>query len=159
MMFDDLLSLLRIERLWFIIFLFLVGKLHMIHCYIIHKTLMPSRYLALFFFWKWMRSSAVCWMAVLGDLAGVGPWGWGCPAGVLAARPWCHFYQNTNMSFIRKLKHLTIIKTNMLIKVHPDFIINCGWYLYYFSYIYIFINLMFILFLMYYVKCVFFVYL
>ena len=95
-MFDGLL--LCTERPWFITFFFLVGKWHMIHCY-----MMPSQYLALFLL-TMVGESAVCWMAVLGDLAGVDPGAWGCLAGVLAARPWCHFQQNANMSFIRKLK-------------------------------------------------------
>ena len=73
-----------------------------------------------------------CWMAAWVGPGWVGPWAWGCPAGILATWPWCHLSKNTKMSFTRKLKTFNC-KQNKLIKFHSDIIIYYGWYLYYYS--------------------------
>ena len=40
-----------------------------------------------------------CWMGAWVGPGWVGPWAWGCPAGVLAAWPWCHLSKNTKYEF------------------------------------------------------------
>ena len=149
---DDVWWPLVIVMYWEIVihhFIFLAGKLLVwLTCILYTKTLMPSRLLTYFAIVEGVRLA--CWITLWVGLGGVDPAALVCGAACPVLGPLDHHsfvYITKIWVSLENSKHF-IIKLKMLIKVHPDFIMDCGWYLYYFSYINNFINLMFILFLL-----------
>ena len=92
MMIDGLL--LCTKRPWLINYFFLVGELLIWFTFIFYtKHWCPFTAFDNFEIHSWMGA----WVGP----GWVRPWAWGCPAGVLPTRPWCHFSKKHKMSFTR----------------------------------------------------------
>ena len=126
-----------IKRSWLIIFLFLVGKLHMITVilYTIYWCPFGNWWNFLSFYkstdalsWHLTILKIIRWMSAWVGPGWVRPCAWGCPAGVLATWPWCHFLKVEKMSFTRNSKTF-YYWIEVLFRYHPDIIIYYGWIL------------------------------